>query len=102
MRPPELLLTGGALFQDGNTCAHVAAMHGSVDVIRELLMFNTTMVTSARNETDDATPLHLAAGTGNAEVVRVLLDSGASAEDEDKVECPRRTAEPFICRQICL
>ena len=73
------------LFQDGNTCAHVAAMHGSVDVIKELLMFNSAMVLSSRNETDDVTPLHLAAETGNAEVVKVLLEAGASASDEDKV-----------------
>ena len=60
-------------------------MHGSVDVIKELLMFNSAMVLSSRNETDDVTPLHLAAETGNAEVVKVLLEAGASASDEDKV-----------------
>ena len=73
------------LFQDGNTCAHVAAAHGSVEVVKELLMFNSAMVLSSRNDTEDATPLHLAAETGNAEVVKVLLEAGASASDEDKV-----------------
>ena len=78
-----------SLFQDGNTCAHVAATHGSVHVIHELLLFNADMVTSSRNEKDGATPLHLAAEVGNTEMVRVLLEAGASALDEDKVPCPR-------------
>ena len=54
-------------------------------VIRELLLFNSVMVTSSRNEKDHATPLHLAARAGNADMVRVLLEAGASAVDEDKV-----------------
>ncbi|XP_040289762.1 serine/threonine-protein phosphatase 6 regulatory ankyrin repeat subunit A-like [Bufo bufo] len=77
---PELVTSANV---DGSTCAHIAAAKGSVAVIKELLKFNMRSVTTARNKTNDSTPLHLAASGGHAEVVKVLLEAGASPSDED-------------------
>ncbi|XP_053323897.1 serine/threonine-protein phosphatase 6 regulatory ankyrin repeat subunit B-like [Spea bombifrons] len=77
---PELVTLAN---MDGSTCAHIAAAKGSVAVIKELLRFNKTGVTTTRNKTSDSTPLHLAAEGGHAEVVKVLLETGASASDEN-------------------
>ncbi|XP_043191074.1 uncharacterized protein LOC122364585 [Amphibalanus amphitrite] len=78
---PELVTTAD---RDGNTCAHIAAMKGSVDVIRELMKFNKQMVTSCHNKTSESTPLHMAAEGGHAEVVRVLIEAGASPTEETR------------------
>lgn len=48
-----------ATSKDGNTCAHIAAMQGSVKVIEELMKFDRQGVISARNKLTDATPLQL-------------------------------------------
>ncbi|XP_063777272.1 serine/threonine-protein phosphatase 6 regulatory ankyrin repeat subunit B-like isoform X2 [Pseudophryne corroboree] len=77
---PELVTSAN---MDGLTCAHIAASKGSVAVIKELLKSNSSGVTAARSKTTDSTPLHLAAAGGHAEVVKVLLETGASASDED-------------------
>ncbi|XP_075067758.1 uncharacterized protein LOC142158058 [Mixophyes fleayi] len=77
---PELVTSAN---MDGLTCAHIAASKGSVAVIKELLKSNHSGVTTARSKTTDSTPLHLAAAGGHAEVVKVLLETGASAADED-------------------
>ncbi|XP_033121320.1 serine/threonine-protein phosphatase 6 regulatory ankyrin repeat subunit C-like isoform X2 [Anneissia japonica] len=68
---------------DGSTCAHIAAAKGSVAVTKELLRFNKAGVCSARNKTNDSTALHLAAEGGHTEVVSVLLDAGASPNEEN-------------------
>ncbi|GCC25901.1 hypothetical protein chiPu_0004313 [Chiloscyllium punctatum] len=77
---PELVTSANI---EGSTCAHIAASKGSVAVIKELLKFNKAGVTTARNKTKESTPLHLAAAGGHAEVVKVLLEAGASATDEN-------------------
>lgn len=71
--------------KDGNTCAHIAAMQGSVRVIEELMKFDRQGVISARNRITEATPLQLAAEGGHAEVVKALVRAGASCTDENKV-----------------
>ncbi|XP_037070327.1 ankyrin-3-like [Pollicipes pollicipes] len=53
-----------ALVQEGNTCAHVAALTGSVAVIRELLTFSAQMM--------GFTPVHLAAREGHSGVLEQL------------------------------
>ncbi|XP_037903075.1 serine/threonine-protein phosphatase 6 regulatory ankyrin repeat subunit A isoform X2 [Hermetia illucens] len=73
-----------ATSKDGNTCAHIAAMQGSVKVIEELMKFDRTGVISARNKLTDATPLQLAAEGGHADVVKALVRAGASCTDENK------------------
>ena len=71
--------------KDGNTCAHIAAIQGSVRVIEELMKFDRQGVISARNRITEATPLQLAAEGGHAEVVKALVRAGASCTDENKV-----------------
>ena len=43
------------------------------------------MYSSFRLQTNDSTTLHLAAAGGHREVVKVLLEAGASATDENAV-----------------
>ncbi|XP_075225754.1 no mechanoreceptor potential C [Lycorma delicatula] len=78
---PSLVM---AFTKDGNTCAHIAAMQGSVRVIEELMKFDRSGVISARNRVTEATPLQLAAEGGHADVVKVLVRAGASCSDENK------------------
>ncbi|CAH0387234.1 unnamed protein product [Bemisia tabaci] len=78
---PSLVM---AATKDGNTCAHIAAMQGSVRVIEELMRFDRTGVIAARNRVTEATPLQLAAEGGHADVVKVLVRAGASCTDENK------------------
>ncbi|XP_041932384.1 transient receptor potential cation channel, subfamily N, member 1 [Alosa sapidissima] len=68
---------------EGATCTHIAAAKGSVAVIRELLKFNQGGVSTLHNKANGSCPLHLAAAGGHTEVVKVLLEAGASAADED-------------------
>lgn len=78
---PSLVM---ACTKGGNTCAHIAAMQGSVRVIEELMKFDRTGVISTRNRITEATPLQLAAEGGHAEVVKVLVRAGASCTEENK------------------
>lgn len=78
---PQLV---NATSKDGNTCAHIAAMQGSVKVIEELMKFDRSGVISARNKLTDATPLQLAAEGGHADVVKALVRAGASCTEENK------------------
>lgn len=71
--------------QDGSTCAHIAAGKGSVSVLEELMKFDKNVVTNSRNKLTDSTPLHIATEGGHFDVVKMLMDSGASASDENKV-----------------
>ncbi|KAL2080256.1 hypothetical protein ACEWY4_024049 [Coilia grayii] len=68
---------------EGSTCTHIAAAKGSVAVIRELLKFNQSSMGTLHNKANGCCPLHLAAAGGHTEVVKVLLEAGASAADED-------------------
>ncbi|KAK3576172.1 hypothetical protein CHS0354_016979 [Potamilus streckersoni] len=65
------------------TTAHIAAAKGSVAVVRELMKFNSMVVTAARNKTNESTALHLAAEGGHKEVVEALLEAGASPKEEN-------------------
>lgn len=71
--------------QDGNTCAHIAALKGSVDVLRELMRHNRGVVINGRNRVGDSTPLHLAAEGGHAKLVKFLIENGASPKAENGV-----------------
>lgn len=73
-----------ATSKDGNTCAHIAAMQGSVKVIEELMKFDRQGVINARNKITDATPLQLACEGGHVRVAKALVNAGASATDENK------------------
>lgn len=78
---PNLVM---ATTKDGNTCAHIAAIQGSVKVIEELMKFDRTGVISARNKLNESTPLQLAAEGGHADVVRTLMRAGASCTEENR------------------
>ena len=54
-------------------------------MVKGIAKFNKKVITTARNHTTDSTPLHLAAEGGHADVVKVLLEAGASVSDETKV-----------------
>ncbi|KAG1692590.1 Ankyrin-1 [Nymphon striatum] len=67
----------------GFTCAHIAAMKGSVGVMKELMKFNMNIVTTAKTKVADSTTLHLAAEGGHADVVKALLEAGAAPDIEN-------------------
>lgn len=87
-------------------CAHIAASKGSIAVIEELMKFDKNVVIGSRflptlqivfvflslyiliifrNKLTDSTPLHIATEGGHFEIVKLLLDAGAQAADENKV-----------------
>ncbi|XP_050993076.1 transient receptor potential cation channel, subfamily N, member 1 isoform X2 [Labeo rohita] len=68
---------------EGATCTHIAAAKGSVAVIKELLLFNQRGAGTLNNKANGLCPLHLAAAGGHMEVVKVLLEAGASVTEED-------------------
>ncbi|PIC53240.1 hypothetical protein B9Z55_003026 [Caenorhabditis nigoni] len=72
-----------AIDHNGFTCAHIAAMKGSLAVVRELMMIDKPMVIQAKTKTLEATTLHMAAAGGHANIVKILLENGANAEDEN-------------------
>lgn len=72
-------------WQDGNTCAHIAALQGSVDVVRELMRHNRNVVINGKNRVGESTPLHLAAEGGHSNLVRFLIENGASPKAENAV-----------------
>lgn len=71
--------------QDGNTCAHIAAQQGSVDVVRELMRHNRGVVINGKNRVGESSPLHLAAEGGHATLVKFLVENGASPKAENGV-----------------
>ena len=54
-------------------------------VVRELMMIDKPMVIQAKTKTLEATTLHMAAAGGHANIVKILLENGANAEDENSV-----------------
>ncbi|XP_069948336.1 serine/threonine-protein phosphatase 6 regulatory ankyrin repeat subunit B-like [Cherax quadricarinatus] len=79
---PELVTTAD---KDGNTCAHIAALQGSVDVVRELMRHNRGVVINGKNRVGESTTLHLAAEGGHANLVKFLIENGASPKAENGV-----------------
>lgn len=77
---PQLVLLAN---KNGYTCAHIAAMNGSLEAIKELLRFNRDSVINSRIKKTNSTALHLASENGNAEIVKLLLTSGAKPSDEN-------------------
>ena len=73
-----------AITKEGNSCAHIAALKGSTLVVQELMKFDKTVVINSRNKVNEATALHIAAEGGYRDLVKVLLDAGASTIDETK------------------
>lgn len=72
-----------AVDHSGFTCAHIAAMKGSLAVVRELMMIDKAMVIHAKTKILEATTLHMAASGGHSRIVKILLENGASPEDEN-------------------
>ncbi|CAG9537301.1 unnamed protein product [Cercopithifilaria johnstoni] len=72
-----------AIDLNGFTCAHIAAIKGSYAVVKELMMIDKAMVIQAKTKTMEATTLHMAATGGHSKIVKILLENGANAEDEN-------------------
>ncbi|KAK6105831.1 Ankyrin repeats (3 copies) family protein [Brugia pahangi] len=72
-----------AIDLNGFTCAHIAAVKGSYAVVKELMMIDKAMVIQAKTKTMEATALHMAAAGGHSRIVKILLEHGANAEDEN-------------------
>ncbi|VDK70526.1 unnamed protein product, partial [Litomosoides sigmodontis] len=72
-----------AIDLNGFTFAHIAAVKGSYAVIKELLVVDKAMVIQAKTKTTEATALHMAATGGHSKIVKILLENGANAEDEN-------------------
>lgn len=49
------------------------------------MKFDKAVVINSRNKITDSTPLHIATEGGHYEVVKMLMDAGSSASDENKV-----------------
>ena len=64
------------------------------------MRFDKGAIISLRNKITDSTPLHIATEGGHFDVVKKLLDAGASASDENKVLIHQWTIN-FQCI-ICL
>jgi ankyrin repeat protein len=82
-----LLLSHGVDANDdddlGRTALHFAAMHDRADVVRVLVGRKGTWVDAL--DSNDDTPLHLAARMAGRETVRVLLRHGANASSKNKL-----------------
>ena len=65
-------------------------------MLLELMKFDKSVVIHARNKITDSTPLHIATEGGHFEVVKMLMDSGASASDENKVRGNVALMQPGI------
>ena len=59
------------------------------------MRFDKGAIISLRNKITDSTPLHIATEGGHFDVVKKLLDAGASASDENKV-----TVISYFCNII--
>lgn len=77
---PELISLAN---KNGYTCAHIAAMNGSLEAIKELLRFNRDTVINSRIKKSNSTAMHLACENGHAEIVKLLLNNGAKPNDEN-------------------
>lgn len=71
--------------KDGNTLAHLAAKKGSVDVLYAMFDIDKTLVIGAKNRFNNNSPLHLATEGGHLQAVKVMLQNGVSANEENKL-----------------
>ncbi|VDP30840.1 unnamed protein product [Soboliphyme baturini] len=69
--------------ENGLTCAHIAALKGSLAVIKGLMTIDRNMVVNAKTKDTNSTALHMAVAGGHTEIVRVLLEGGASPLEEN-------------------
>ena len=68
------------------TWLHDAASYGALPIVRWLV--NHGLELNAWNESNESTPIALAASDGHSDVVRFLIDSGASLDTSDSVRNP--------------
>lgn len=77
----ETTITGKSqIDNDGKSILHIAAEQGHVHLVK-LLIEKYNADVNFKTKSGFITPLHLAAKSGNCEVLRVLLDAGANVKD---------------------
>ncbi|XP_039208157.1 B-cell lymphoma 3 protein isoform X1 [Crotalus tigris] len=83
----KLLLSHGAspmvLDRNGQTALHLACEHGSLRCLRELLEGSPAGLDLEARNFEGFTPLHLAVGSSNSDMVLALLDHGADVDAVD-------------------
>lgn len=81
LRRPFLVDCDGVNNQSGYTPLHYASREGHIDVALLLLRHEANV--NSKTKAGKATPLHRAAFTGQAELIRLLLANGADAAVQD-------------------
>lgn len=82
----HLLLKGAnpnSMTKDGQTALHLAVEERRRDCAR-LLLANSAAGADIRNATDGDTPLHVASGLGDEQMVKLLLHKGANKDVRNK------------------
>jgi ankyrin repeat protein len=75
----------GKLYDDdGWTALHYASWYDQVGSVQLLLEMCGNDTVHLKTTASQSTPLHYAAGTGRAQVVRLLMNAGADAQVKDK------------------
>jgi len=62
---------------------HTASANGNLDQVKDLLAGDPTLISAENQNTTRDLPLHSAAGTGQLEVIRYLVEAGAEVDAGD-------------------
>jgi ankyrin repeat protein len=88
--------------KSGRALLHEACLHGREDCVRELLSYQGACDRNKPTLLGRCSPLHLAAGAGHNNVVRVLCKAGADIEARNKLgETPLHVAaNAFVAKTL--
>ena len=68
--------------KNGYTCLHYAARHGRVEMCKYLMGWKHLIDLNAKTSSCQSTALHRASYVANADIVRLLLENGARANEQ--------------------